>query len=78
MSVRDSLHGMLRLIRVDTLRRVHNVGFLAARLICSTIRLMCVTKYDSVGMPVYFHVAKQMRFILYTIYLYIFYFSTEL
>ena len=28
MSVRVSLRGMLRLIRVDTLRRVHNVGFL--------------------------------------------------
>ena len=31
---RISLRGMLRLIRVDTLRRVHNVGFLAGRLIC--------------------------------------------
>ena len=29
MSFRVSLRGMLRLIRVDTLRRVHNVGFLA-------------------------------------------------
>ena len=32
MSVRVNLRGMLRLIRVDTLRRVHNVGFLAERL----------------------------------------------
>ena len=28
-----SLRGMLKLIRFDTLRRVHNVGFLAGRLI---------------------------------------------
>ena len=33
MSARVSLRGMLKLIRVDTLRRVHNVGFLAERLI---------------------------------------------
>ena len=32
VSVRVSLRDMLRLIRVDTLRRVHNVGFLAGRL----------------------------------------------
>ena len=32
-SVRVSLRGKLRLIRVDTLRRVHNVGILAGRLI---------------------------------------------
>ena len=32
LSVRVSLHGMLRLIRVDTLYRVHNVGFLAGGL----------------------------------------------
>ena len=32
MSVRVSLRGMLKLNRVDTLRRVHNVGFLAGRL----------------------------------------------
>ena len=32
MYIRVSLRGMLRLIRVDTLRRVHNVGFLAGRL----------------------------------------------
>ena len=29
MSSQVSLRGMLRLIRVDTLRRVHNVAFLA-------------------------------------------------
>ena len=34
MSVRVSLRGMLRLIRIDTSRRVHNVGFLAGRLKC--------------------------------------------
>ena len=28
MYVRISLRGMLRLVQVDTLRRVHNVGFL--------------------------------------------------
>ena len=33
VSVRVSLRGMLRLIRVDTLRRVHNVDFLVERLI---------------------------------------------
>ena len=33
LSARISLRGMLRLIRVDTLRKVHNVGFLAIRLI---------------------------------------------
>ena len=32
MSIRVSLRGMLRLIRIDTLRRVHNVGFLEGRL----------------------------------------------
>ena len=32
MSIRVSLRGMLRLTRVDTLRRVHNVGFSAGRL----------------------------------------------
>ena len=31
---RISLCDMLRLIRVDTLRRFHNVGFLVGRLIC--------------------------------------------
>ena len=38
MYYRVSLRGMLRLIRVDTLHRVHghNVGFLAGRLIYST------------------------------------------
>ena len=30
MSVRISLTGLLRLIRIDTLRRVHNVGFLGS------------------------------------------------
>ena len=33
MSVRISLYNMLRLVRTDTLRRVHNVGFLVERLI---------------------------------------------
>ena len=33
MSVRASLRGMLSLIRVDTVRRIHNVGILAERLI---------------------------------------------
>ena len=33
MSVRVSLRGMLMLIRVDTLHRVHIVGFLAADMI---------------------------------------------
>ena len=34
VSIRVSLRGMLRLFRFDTLRRVHNVGFLVERLIC--------------------------------------------
>ena len=34
MSVRVSLRGLHRLICIDTLRRVHKVGFLAGRLIC--------------------------------------------
>ena len=33
MSVQISLSGMFRLILVDTLRRVHNVGFLVERLL---------------------------------------------
>ena len=33
VSVRVNLRGMLRLIRVDTLRKVYSVGFLAGRLI---------------------------------------------
>ena len=33
VSVRVSLRGILRLIRIDTLRRVHNLGFLVIRLI---------------------------------------------
>ena len=33
MPLRNRLRGMLRLIRVDTLRRVHNVGFLMEWLI---------------------------------------------
>ena len=36
-SIRVSLRGMLRLIRFDTLRRVHIAGFLARRLIYSFI-----------------------------------------
>ena len=35
MSILVSLRSMLRLIRIDTLRRVHNVGFLVGRLICN-------------------------------------------
>ena len=35
MSVRVSLHGMLRLIRTDALRSVHTVGFLVERLKCT-------------------------------------------
>ena len=33
-NARISLRGMFRLIRVDTLRSVHTVGFLVERLIC--------------------------------------------
>ena len=32
MSIRVSLRGMHRLMRVDTLRKVHTVGFLVERL----------------------------------------------
>ena len=38
MSVRVSLRGIFRLIRVDTLSRVHNVGFLVERLIYTGCR----------------------------------------
>ena len=34
VSTWNSLHGLRRLIWVDTLRKVHNVGFLVERLIC--------------------------------------------
>ena len=34
MSFRVSLRCILRMIRVDALRRVHNVGFLVGRFIC--------------------------------------------
>ena len=37
VSVRVSLPGILRQIRFDTLRRVHNVGFLLKRLKCLII-----------------------------------------
>ena len=49
MSVRVSLRGMFRLIRDDTLRRGHNVGFLAGRLIslCSTLSLVTCICLDS-------------------------------
>ena len=40
MSVKVSLHGMLRRIRVDTLRRDHNVCFLVGRLI------LCIRDLD--------------------------------
>ena len=43
MSVRVSLRGLLRLIRVDTLRRVHTVGFLTGRLTC--IESTCASYY---------------------------------
>ena len=33
VSARISLHGLRRLIRIETLRRDHNVGFLVERLI---------------------------------------------
>ena len=50
MSVRVSLRGMLRLIRVDTLRSVYNVGFLAERLKCRSVNftsLLDVFKADA-------------------------------
>ena len=46
MSVRVSLRGMLRLVRVDTLRRVHTVGFFARRLKCVLVTLPCPTVYE--------------------------------
>ena len=39
MFIRVSLRGMLSLTWVDTLRRDHNVGFLAGRLICIVLSL---------------------------------------
>ena len=41
MSFRVSLRGMLRLIRVDTLRSVHNIGLLVGRL---NFKLTCLTQ----------------------------------
>ena len=38
MSVRVFLRGFLSLIQVETLRRVHNVGFLLGQLICEWCR----------------------------------------
>ena len=43
VSVRTSQRGLRRLILIDTLRRVHNVGFLKERLISS---LSLLTKCD--------------------------------
>ena len=42
VSVRVSLRGMLRLNRGDTLRRVHNVGFLVIQLIYLVQPLQCI------------------------------------
>ena len=39
MSIRVSLRDMLKLIRVDTLRRIHNFGFLAGRLHSTKLQL---------------------------------------
>ena len=40
MSVQVSQRGMLRLIQIDTLRRLHNVGFLVERLIYTPSELL--------------------------------------
>ena len=41
MSIRVSLRGMLRLIRGDTLRKVHNAGFLVQRLMyCEIVNIL--------------------------------------
>ena len=45
MSVRVSLRGMPRLIRVGSLRRVHNVGFLLERIICTCSVFVCMAFY---------------------------------
>ena len=41
VSARISLRGLRRLIWVDTLRRGHNVGFLAGRLTCTSGYSLC-------------------------------------
>ena len=53
---RISLHGLYRLIWIDTLRRIHNVGFLVRRLICvrfylRTVRslIMCFSSFFGCG-----------------------------
>ena len=46
MYVRIILRGMLKLIRVDTLRRVHTVGFLAGRLIHLSSRDISLSNLD--------------------------------
>ena len=44
VSARISLRGMRRLIWVDTLRRSHNVGFLAERLNCLAVKTIFFRK----------------------------------
>ena len=53
MSARISLRGMIRLIRVDVLRRDHNVGFLAERLTLGTdtILFLSVMRYIQIVFP---------------------------
>ena len=43
MYIRVSLRGMLRLIRIDTLRRVNHVGFIPGRLI------YCLHRFHKIG-----------------------------
>ena len=66
MPVRVSLHGMLRLISVDTLRRVHNVGFLAERLICYSGQRMIgkKTKEREVELNVYTIIIRSLRVLI--------------
>ena len=52
VSIRVSLHGMLKLILVDTLRfRVHNVGFLAGRLRCVVCAMVKGKRRLSMPLP---------------------------
>ena len=50
MSIRVSLCGMLRLIRVDTLRRVDTVGFLAGRFMYQLIERDSLIYTDVFGL----------------------------
>ena len=67
MYIRFSLRGMLRQIRIDTLRRDNKVGFLAGRLICRNVfkrRLLQKRQEVSVSGQV-FHIHPRFAIIVF-------------